>query len=169
MLKLKQIDERTYSFEVCLAYNALDTDYEGFSRSALEEMARLYVGETGTFSFDDKTYHPRIYETWLMKKGDASLLMGRAVIYLSPEEAAAVDRYLFEHQEYSVSCRVKAKICSVCGANVLHKRCMHQKGQRYNGSVTPCYYKLEDVEEVYDWGVVEQTMLLVDDDNEEEK
>ena len=136
--------EEIYCFPLVLCDNEPDRDNERFSVSALEELAKLFVGKTGIFDHDPKGKNQtaRIYEAQVLTDPEKTTSDGEVYTYLfakaymmksekNSDLIKEIDGGI--KKEVSVSCSVKKKICSVCGRDIFKKSCAHKKGEVYNG------------------------------------
>lgn len=155
--------DEVYIFELILCDNEIDRDGECFSDDALSELQKRFVGVTGIFDHDARSgsQTARIFCTALRTDPDRITKTGR------PYRCLTAHAYMIRtdknadlireieggiKKEVSVSCAVGKRICSVCGANHLHKPCTHISGHSYNGKL--CYFILDDVNDVYEWSFV---------------
>ncbi len=156
-------EEEVYLFSVRLCDNEVDRDGERFSVRTLEELAPMFVGKSGIFDhqWTAKGQTARIYQCevvhepgqvtragegycWL--KGHVYMLRTRDNQTLIDEIEAGIKK------EVSVGCAVGRKVCSICGADVMHERCEHRKGEHYDGKL--CYYSLEQARDAYEFSFV---------------
>lgn len=146
---------------VCLADNEIDRDYERFSISALQDMAKKFVGKKGIIGEDKlgKTQWGRILScevrtdnTKITKAGEVyTSLEARVLINNTSENFSLLNKMMSKVQKGSVSCSVAHHICSVCGADDSKYSCVHIKGKMFNGK--PAYRILWGVTEVYEWAI----------------
>ncbi len=152
-----------YHFPVILCDNEIDRDGERFSIPALQKLAELFVGRTGIFDHNPKgeNQSARIYETEIRTDGtkktaageDYTTLVGRAYMIRTAKNAdliAEIDGGI--KKEVSVSCSVKTRRCSVCGADTKTSSCAHRAGKLYNGK--RCHFILENPTDAYEWSFV---------------
>lgn len=155
----KLTEQEVYCFPVILCDNEIDRDGERFSVAALGRLAKLFIGKTGIFDHDAKgsNQSARIFDTAVMqdekritKAGEVyTCLTAKAYMVRTGSNAdliAEIDGGI--KKEVSVSCSVKRKKCSVCGA----VKCRHVKGQTYGGRI--CHTILEDPDDAYEWSFV---------------
>lgn len=155
--------EEIYCFPLVLCDNEPDRDNERFSVSALEELAKLFVGKTGIFDHDPKGKNQtaRIYEAQVLTDPEKTTSDGEVYTYLfakayimksekNSDLIKEIDGGI--KKEVSVSCSVKKKICSVCGRDIFKKSCAHKKGEVYNGK--SCVHILDEPSDAYEWSFV---------------
>lgn len=155
--------EELYAFPLILCDNEIDRDNEKFTVSALEELAKLFIGKTGIFDHDmsSKDQTARIYSTEIRtddtKKtaDDEPYTYIQAKAYMVRTEKnkdliAEIDAGI--KKETSVGCSVKSVICSVCGKNIRSEHCEHIKGNTYGGKF--CCYLLTEPSDAYEWSFV---------------
>jgi hypothetical protein len=65
MEKLHYLGNDEYFFEFELANNKIDVDNEQFDITALVSMKELFLGRTGFVIVGEKTYNPKIFETYI--------------------------------------------------------------------------------------------------------
>lgn len=157
--RLVDCGDNSYTFEFKLCDDAVDRDDEAFTVDALGDMKLLFVGKTGFLDVDDVQYRPRIVSTELrLEEGILSLWATASIYPLSEDAADALDAYLDTHREFSISCCVRHRTCSICGAELWTNPCYHQKGHLYKvkgiKGKQKCYYQLSGVTDVYEWAAV---------------
>lgn len=157
--------DELYAFSVVLCDNEVDRDFERFTDSALEGLAKLFLGKTGIFDHSHKAGNQcaRVFYTEVkavegQKNGlgeQYKQLFARAYM---PKSAASDELILAIEsgikKEVSVGCSMKSSVCSVCGqpAGV----CQHKRGKTYrkNGAKILCYFDLDDPADAYEWSFV---------------
>ena len=150
-----------YAFPLVLCDNEIDRDGEAFTKGALEELAKLFLGKTGLFDHQHTTLHQtaRIYHTQVMEHPERVTRCGetyctlnaKAYLVRCPETEGlilSIDGGI--RKEVSVSCKVAQKTCSICGKEA--GSCSHQPGQEYGGR--ECCIRLEAPEDAYEWSFV---------------
>lgn len=155
--------EDVYTFPVTLCDNEVDRDGERFSLSALEKLAELFIGKTGIFDHDPKgeKQTARIFDCEVKSDGSQLTSSGEPYTYLSAKAymmrtsknadlIAEIDGGI--KKEVSVSCSVRSKICSVCGADMNSDPCGHIKGNYYGGKL--CSVILDEPTDAYEWSFV---------------
>lgn len=161
--RAKVTAEQVYTFPVTLCDNEVDRDGERFSVNALEKLADLFIGKTGIFDHDPKgeKQTARIFDclvkcdqTRTTSAGEPyTFLAAKAYMMRTAKNAdliAEIDGGI--KKEVSVSCAVKSKICSVCGADQNTDPCGHIKGNYYGGKI--CSNILDDPTDAYEWSFV---------------
>lgn len=155
--------EEVYTFPVVLCDNEIDRDGERFSEAALEKLAELFVGKTGIFDHDPKGENQtaRIFCCEVRRDENRMTLCGEVYTYLYAKAymmRTESNRDLIVEidggikKEVSVSCSVKRKVCSVCGADRYDKGCGHVKGRSYGGKL--CADILDGPTDAYEWSFV---------------
>ncbi len=157
--------DEMYAFSVVLCDNEVDRDFERFTDSALEGLAKLFLGKTGIFDHSHKAENQcaRIFSAEVKTIEGEKNRLGEPYKQLfarayMPKSAASDELILAIEsgikKEVSVGCSMKSSVCSVCGqpAGV----CQHKKGKTYrkNGSKTLCYFDLSDPADAYEWSFV---------------
>lgn len=156
-------EEEVYLFNVILCDNEVDRDWEGFTTSALEKLADLFLGKTGIFDHNPKGENQtaRIFDTEVIydpkkktKYGERyAYLKGRAYMVRSEKNRdliLEIDAGI--KKEVSVGCSVGGNHCSICGADWQQENCEHRKGARYNQQL--CYGVLDQPTDAYEWSFV---------------
>ncbi|SDA11683.1 hypothetical protein SAMN02910447_00458 [Ruminococcus sp. YE71] len=156
-------EDEVYVFPVKLCDNRTDRDGERFSIGALEKLAELFVGKTGIFDHDPKGANQtaRIYAAEVVREPERRTGAGEvytavtAKAYMMRTDSNAdlikeIDGGI--KKEVSVSCAVKRRVCSLCGADMKHKPCSHVKGMYYGGK--RCEVILDGVTDAYEWSFV---------------
>ncbi len=155
--------EEVYTFPVVLCDNRIDRDGEKFSVEALEKLAELFVGKTGIFDHNPKGENQtaRIFDcevksdgTELTESGEPYTWVCAKAYMMRTEKNADLIAEIEGgiKKEVSVSCSVKSKICSVCGADMNENPCGHIKGEFYSGKA--CCHILEEPYDAYEWSFV---------------
>ncbi len=156
-------EDELYVFRVMLCNNDIDRDNEKFSVSALNELAKLFIGKTGikdhSMKADDQT--ARIFDTAVEK------ISGRKTADGEPFYALFAKAYMVRSEgtqglindidagikkEVSVSCSVSECICSICGENKRKTNCRHIPGREYDGR--KCFNILRGAEDAYEFSFV---------------
>lgn len=160
-------EDELYAFSVVLCDNEVDRDYECFTKDALDELAKLFVGKTGIFdhSMETKNQTARIFSCYVEQKPDSlnSLgepyfrLVARAylpIIDKNKDFIAEIDSGI--KKEVSVSCGIKKHTCSICGNDVIKNPCNHSKGSFYgdDNNKKLCYVILDQPTDAYEWSFV---------------
>ena len=155
--------EEVYLFSVTLCDNDIDRDFERFTKEALIEMEKLFVGKTGIFDHEPsaKNQKARIIacktepaEGKITAAGDPMYrLVARAYIPrtdANKELIEAIDSGIVK--EVSVGCSMGRTLCSVCGRDIRSPLCEHSKGQVYKGKL--CYGELCEPRDAYEFSFV---------------
>lgn len=156
-------EDELYIFEITLCSNDIDRDFEKFSVSALNELAVLFVGKTGIKDHSMKAADQtaRIFETHVDKLAgrktadgeDYYALRAKAYMVKAEENKAFItDIDAGIKKEISISCSMKKKICSVCGADRAKEYCAHIAGHEYDGK--KCFTVLSEAADAYEFSFV---------------
>lgn len=157
-------EDKVFVFRVALCDNDIDRDGEKFSSGALEKLAELFKGRTGIFDHDPKSekQSARIFDTWVetlpekvTEDGEVyRRLMAKAYMVRTGSNGDLISEIQGGiKKEVSVSCTVKKKLCSVCGADMYDENsCGHEKGREYGGKL--CYHVLDEPLDAYEWSFV---------------
>ncbi len=155
--------DEVYWFEVKLCDNEIDRDGERFSREALAQLEKLFVGKTGIFDHNPtgENQTARIFETSLVEEPERQTTAGEVYTYLKGYAymiRTEKNRDLIREieggikKEVSISCAAAAQTCSICGADRNKAGCVHQNGHVYGGKV--CHTVLSDITDAYEWSFV---------------
>lgn len=155
--------DELYTFSLILCDNEIDRDNEKFTVSALNELAKLFVGKTGIFDHNMKSgdQTARVYYTEVLTEPGRKTADGevytfiKAKAYMVKTEKnkdliAEIDAGI--KKETSVGCSVKSIRCSVCGKDIKTEGCEHRKGVTYGGKL--CCYLLDEPADAYEWSFV---------------
>lgn len=155
--------EELYTFPVILCDNDIDRDGEKFTVSALNELAKLFIGKTGIFDHDmsSKDQTARIYTAGVETDSTRKTADGEVYTYLRAKAymlrteknrdlIAEIDAGI--KKETSVGCSVGSISCSVCGREIRSGECEHIKGRSYSGK--KCYHLLSAPLDAYEWSFV---------------
>lgn len=167
--KIKKFTRREFSedelfiFEVSLCDNDVDRDFEKFSNKSLDELQPLFVGKTGikdhSMRSEDQT--ARVFETSVVEipgrktadGEDYRVLRAKAYMVRSPQNESLIrDIDAGIKKEVSVSCSVRERICSICGADRNKEYCAHKAGEEYEGRL--CCTILNSVSDAYEFSFV---------------
>ena len=155
--------EELYVFNVDLCNNDIDRDFEKFSVSTLNQMAKLFVGRTGIFDHSMKSgdQRARIFDTAVEKIDgrktadgeDFYVLKGRAYMLNNEENRSLIDSIdAGIKKEVSVSCSVEKSYCSICSIDRKKNRCEHILGKKYGDKL--CFSILTDATDAYEFSFV---------------
>ena len=130
-------NDEVYVFSVVLCDNDVDRDGERFTKEALYELEKLFVGKTGIIDHNPsaKNQTARIFSCSVECVKSRKTALGddyyrlTARAYLPRCESnrdiiLALDSGIIK--EVSVGCAVENVVCSVCGESLAE--CMHKKG-----------------------------------------
>ena len=151
--------EEVYVFPAVLCGNKVDRDGERFSLAALETMSKLFAGRTVISDHEPRSSNQKAriiscelvtHPEELTEAGEPyTQLIGRAYMMRTEENKgliAEIDGGI--RKEVSVSCAVRKRLCSVCGANVLETACGHIPGRIYDGK--RCHRILDEPTDAYE-------------------
>ncbi len=147
--------EEVFAFQIAAADDQVDRDYERFTKEALEQLAKLYVGRTVIMDHDwtATKQTARIYDAHTaMDNGVIRLIL---CCYMLRNDATAPVIQAIEGgilREVSVSCAVSRCVCSVCGADKAKVRCMHRPGKSYEDVL--CVISLDEAVDAYECSFV---------------
>lgn len=155
--------DEVFSFKVVLCDNEIDRDTERFDDEALKTIAELFVGVTGIFDHTPSAKHQsaRIYAADFVEDSSKKTSYGatykcviaRAYMPITDANKDLITEILAGiKKEVSVSCAVRGRTCSVCGADLPGIGCKHKKGEIYSGK--KCHCVLSDVTDAYEWSFV---------------
>ena len=155
--------DELYIFSLILCNNDIDRDYEKFSVSALNELAKLFIGKTGIRDHSMKAADQtaRIFDTWVEKLPnrktadgeDFYVLRAKAYMVRSEENKSLITEIEAGiKKEVSVSCSMALSTCSVCGKSRKNSGCSHINGRKYGGK--PCFSILSNATDAYEWSFV---------------
>lgn len=155
--------EELYAFPLILCDNEIDRDNEKFTVSALEELAKLFIGKTGIFDHDmsSKDQTARIYTAQVKTDASRKTADGEPYTYIQAKAymvrteknkdlIAEIDAGI--KKETSVGCSVKSVLCSICGKDLRSEGCEHIKGRIYGGKL--CCHLLSEPADAYEWSFV---------------
>lgn len=159
--------DEVFVFSVVLCDNEIDRDFERFTVDALNKMASLYIGKTGIFdhSMKGRDQVARIFSCEVERPA------GQTTSYSEPYVRVKARAYMPKtdknrdlmteidagiKKEVSVGCAMEQVTCSVCGADVRHRPCEHQKGKTYHlaGKDVVCHHVLNRPTDAYEWSFV---------------
>ncbi len=146
--------EEVYTFPVRACDDLPDRDFDRFTKSCLEDLAKLFVGKTVIFDhcWSATGQTARIYDAAVVKaEDDSHYLRVECYMLRSAENAsliAAIDGGILK--EVSVGCAVRTVTCSICGQG--YGCCEHRKGQEYDGKL--CIAELSDGTDAYELSFV---------------
>ena len=151
--KAKLTQEQVYVFSVRLCDDQVDRDHERFDKTALTELAKLFIGKTGIvdhkWSSDNQV--ARVFATEVVQEGDVSYLKAWAYIRrggYADEVIADIEAGI--KKEVSIGCSMGRAVCSICGGD--HGTCGHCKGEYYDG--VQCVAILRDAVDAYEFSFV---------------
>lgn len=161
--------EDVMCFSVVLCDNEVDRDYEKFPDSALEALAKMFVGRTGikNHSWDMKNQVARLYrveiEDTKQKNSQGERLKqlrGSAYMLRTDENKALIESIEGGIvKEVSIGFSIKKLTCSICGEQFKASwweppKCKndHRKGIEYDGKT--CIGLMEEPTDAYEFSFV---------------
>lgn len=156
-------EDEIYTFSVILCDNDIDRDYERFSDTALETLAKSFVGKTGIFDHNPTTsnQNARIFDTEIVTDSSRKTRTGEHYRYLKASaymiRTADNETLISEidggiKKEVSISCSAASRKCSVCGCDKSTGGCVHVKGRMYSNKM--CHTILDNITDAYEWSFV---------------
>lgn len=156
-------EDEIYTFSVILCDNDIDRDYERFSDTALETLAKSFVGKTGIFDHNPTTsnQNARIFDTEIVTDSSRKTRTGEPYRYLKASaymvRTADNETLISEidggiKKEVSISCSAASRKCSVCGCDKSTGGCVHVKGRMYSNKM--CHTILDNITDAYEWSFV---------------
>ncbi len=157
-------EDEVYTFPVLLCDNEVDRDCEAFSVDSLHKLADLYKGKTGIFDHNPKggNQTARVYDTEVVAPdsseknsfGDPyTALLAYCYIVRSEKNADLIlELDAGIKKEVSVGCSVSKCTCSICGNEMYGEKCVHRKGQVYDGKTAIGI--LNEPTDAYEWSFV---------------
>jgi hypothetical protein len=144
------IDNMTYTFDVKLFDNEIDSSYERLSFTALKQLSKTACGKKGTFGgkqvaevLDAKVVVDREKTT---KAGDPYCwVKARVKIELNDDTSELL--YAMESKEKNIVATgfsIAHRVCSICG----EEYCGHVPGDVYGGQL--CHKELYGVQDIYE-------------------
>ncbi len=155
--------EEVYSFSVILCDNEIDRDFERFSTSALNKLAKMFIGKTGVFDHipSGSNQTARIFYTEVisdksklnsLKKPYTYILAKAYMVRSNKNKDLIMEIDAGIKKEVSVGCSIDTICCSICSKNLKNSSCSHSLGQNYNGSI--CHAVLDNPVDAYEWSFV---------------
>lgn len=149
--------EEVFTFRLAACDNQVDRDFERFTESTLEELARKYVGRPvlrdHNWSADTQT--ARVYAGGVEDGPGEGVRRLVLRCYMPRTEQTAPTIVAIESgilRECSVGLAVKRVLCSICGADQRETLCKHIQGREYDGQV--CHMDLDGVADAYEVSMV---------------
>ena len=146
-------EEQVYVFSVRLCDDQVDRDFERFDRSALPELAKLFVGKSGIVDhkWSASSQLARIFAAEVVQEESVSFIKAWAYI----RRGGAGDEWIADieagiKKEVSVGCSMGRSVCSVCGGD--YGSCGHRKGEYYDGEL--CCAVLKEPVDAYEFSFV---------------
>lgn len=144
-------EEDVFVFRIVACDDQVDREHERFTKAALGELAKLYVGKTvivdHRWSAANQT--ARIYDAALDESDGVTRLVVTAYMLRNEQTAAtiaAIEGGILK--EVSVGCAVSRATCSICGTNKATGWCKHQPGAEYDGKA--CIVELDKPADAYE-------------------
>lgn len=155
--------DEVYVFSVVLCDNEIDREFEKFTKEALEELSKLFIGKTGIMNHEAKSENQlaRIFTCKVEKVIGKFNSVGEQYYQLVAKaympKCEKNNDFILDidsgiKKEISVGCAVKNMSCSICGCDVKSENCVHRKGEVYGDSL--CYVILSEPLDAYEWSFV---------------
>lgn len=145
-----------FTFKVAMCDTLVDRDGEAFSDTALEELAKLFVGRPviSDHQWSSNGQVARIYATGVEDAGDCKRLVGRCYVPRLERTKGLIDEIETGiKREVSVGCAMAHTVCSICGVDMRRGAgCGHRKGMTYGEKL--CYHILDGAEDAYELSLV---------------
>lgn len=143
--------EEVFVFRLAACNDQVDRDNERFTKEALEQMARLFVGRPVLMDhrWSAKSQTARVYAGQVEEKDGAATLILRCYMPRTEgaqETIAAIEGGIL--RECSVGLAIGKAVCSICGTDQTEAVCQHRGGREYDGKL--CWFDLCDVEDAYE-------------------
>lgn len=147
--------DEVFAFRLEACDDQLDRDYERFSLSALEQMAKLFVGQPVLMDhqWSAGSQTARVYAADVEDTGEKKRLILRCYMpktQKSEDTIQAIEGGIL--RECSVGVAISRAICSVCGTDNCKAICPHIRGREYDGKI--CHFILDGVEDAYEVSMV---------------
>lgn len=153
LAKARMTEEQVYVFSVRLCDDQVDRDFERFDAAALPELAKLFIGKTGTVDhkWSAESQVARIFATEVVQEDGISYIKAWAYIRRGGgAEEVIADIEAGIKKEVSVGCAMGRAVCSICGSE--YGSCGHQKGELYDGQL--CCAILKEPMDAYEFSFV---------------
>ena len=145
-------EDEVFIFDVLLCSSGIDSDFDKLSINSIDKLKMLFVGKTGYVGSYGNVCTARIFETFTMTNsitGNLELWAKAYMLKTDKTEEAIKVLGTIKNKMGSISYSMVTKICSICGADVLSKKCLHKAGKYYNGHL--CYNNVANITDVYEW------------------
>lgn len=158
--------EDVFTFKTVLCDNEIDRHYEHFTKKALQDMQRLFLGKTvikdHRAQADNQVariYHTELVETEKkLKDGEPYTQLVAHCYMLNSEKNADLIAEIKGgiKKEGSIGFRVGSAICSICGTDNAKTYCPHWAGRSYakEGGPQLCTFTLASVTDAYEYSLV---------------
>lgn len=153
LAKARMTEEQVYVFSVRLCDDQVDRDFERFDAAALPELAKLFIGKTGTVDhkWSAESQVARIFATEVVQEQGIGYIKAWAYI----RRGGKGDEWIADieagiKKEVSVGCAMGRSVCSICGSD--YGSCGHQKGESYDGQM--CCAILREPVDAYEFSFV---------------
>lgn len=159
--------EEIYVFKAVLCDNELDRQYERFTKNALQDLQKLFLGKTVIkdhfHSADNQV--ARIYATELVETGKKTKsgepytqLVAHCYMVRTPSNADLIAEIKGGiKREGSVGFSASSAICSICQTDNAKSYCRHYAGRTYEkagGVKETCTFTLEGCSDAYEFSLV---------------
>lgn len=147
--------DEVFTFRLAACNDHVDRDNERFSREALEDLAKLYVGKPilRDHKWSATTQQARVYAASVDEQDGAARLVLRCYMLRNAASEAtiqAIEGGIL--REVSVGCCVSEAKCSICGTDRINARCQHRPGCEYDGQ--RCHIELSRCNDAYECSFV---------------
>ena len=153
LAKAELTREQVYVLALRLCDDQVDRDFERFDPQALPQLARLFIGKTGTVDhrWSAESQVARIFAAEVVREAEVSYIKAWAYI----RRGGRGDEWIADieagiKKEVSVGCAMGQSVCSICGCD--YGTCGHQKGEEYDGEV--CCAILREPMDAYEFSFV---------------
>ncbi len=151
---LKKLEKNdVFTFTMTLCTNEIDRDCESFTADTIKQLAKMFIGKTCIFDHkaNAKNQSARIFKTYVKTSneetsfGEQKVLLKASAYIVKCSEFNDLIKKINGGilKEISISCKVKNKICSICGQDqfTMHGCANeHRFFEHYNNKI--CYKKL---------------------------
>lgn len=148
-------EDEVFTFRLAACNDQVDRDNERFSREALSELAKLFVGRPilCDHKWSAEKQQARVYATSVDEQDGIARLILRC--YMLRNAATETTINAIEGgilREVSVGCSVSEATCSICGTDRINSMCQHRPGCEYDGQ--KCHIVLAHCNDAYECSFV---------------
>lgn len=143
--------EEVFTFRLAACDNQVDRDFEHFTDSALEGLAKLYPGKSVLLDHARSATKQtaRIYAAGVEERGEVKQLVLRCYmprLETNADVIAAIESGIL--RECSVGAAVASAVCDICGTELTTGWCAHRPGKEYDGKC--CTVALSGAKDAYE-------------------